>query len=245
MELKIHNDTFGLYLLDAHRGLSVASIIERDDGHINASPNSTKTYFSSHNDWPPGEQEAISHAHGNVLDVGCGAGRHSLHLQNNGVNVLATDLSPLAVQVTKERGVKNTLVSDVNDLNPAEKYDTVLLLGGNFGIYGDPENTKHGYRHLHTITSDKAVIIASTLNPYSTNKTQHLDYHQQNRENGRMPGLVKLRTRYEQYASPWFHLLWASPEEMKTLLQDTGWQIRHLIEPEKPIYYAILEKNCV
>lgn len=53
--MKTHPDTFGLYLMDANRGKNVLHIIERDDGHINANPNSTHTYLSDYQDWPPAE----------------------------------------------------------------------------------------------------------------------------------------------------------------------------------------------
>jgi 2-polyprenyl-3-methyl-5-hydroxy-6-metoxy-1,4-benzoquinol methylase len=92
--MKIHPDTFGLYLTDAHRGRNTPHIIERDDGHINAHLASTRTYFSGYPDWPQGEQQAMDHAHGTVLDIGCGAGRHSLHLQERGHRVIAADVSP-------------------------------------------------------------------------------------------------------------------------------------------------------
>ncbi len=43
---------------------------------------------------------------GRVLDVGCGAGRHSLYLQKKGFDVLGIDVSPLAVKVCRLKGVK-------------------------------------------------------------------------------------------------------------------------------------------
>jgi 2-polyprenyl-3-methyl-5-hydroxy-6-metoxy-1,4-benzoquinol methylase len=44
---------------------------------------------------------------GRVLDVGCGAGRHSLEAQRRGFGVVAIDLSPGAVEVCRRRGVRD------------------------------------------------------------------------------------------------------------------------------------------
>jgi 2-polyprenyl-3-methyl-5-hydroxy-6-metoxy-1,4-benzoquinol methylase len=54
---------------------------------------------------------------GRVLDIGCGAGRHSLYLQNQGFQVLGIDNSPLAVKVAKLRGLKRVKVMSIEDIN--------------------------------------------------------------------------------------------------------------------------------
>ena len=62
-------------------------IVERGDGYIDVS-GGLKAYFSEYKDWPPHEKKAIRHARGRVLDIGSGAGRHSLYLQGKGLGVL-------------------------------------------------------------------------------------------------------------------------------------------------------------
>ncbi|HDO42228.1 MAG TPA: methyltransferase domain-containing protein [Candidatus Bathyarchaeota archaeon] len=52
------------------------------------------------------EQEAMKFIRGRVLDIGCGAGRHSIYLQNKGFNVIGIDISPLAIKVCRLRGLK-------------------------------------------------------------------------------------------------------------------------------------------
>ena len=44
--------------------------------------------FRSYSEMPPLEQLALSNVSGKVLDVGCGAGSISLHLQESGLDVM-------------------------------------------------------------------------------------------------------------------------------------------------------------
>jgi hypothetical protein len=66
------------------------------------------------------------------------------------------------------------------------------------------------------------------------------DYHDRNRQPGRMPGQLPLRVRYRRYASPWFDYLIVSPEELESLIDGTGWRVGRIIEGE-PLYVAVLE----
>ena len=73
-------DVYGRMLMDHFQGGEVNEIIERDDGLIDVT-SGPGVYFSNFEEWIPVEQEAISYASGRTLDIGCGAVRHALHLQ--------------------------------------------------------------------------------------------------------------------------------------------------------------------
>jgi hypothetical protein len=59
-----------------------------------------------------------------------------------------------------------------------------------------------------------------------------------------MSGQARLRIRYKKHATPWFDYLLVSREEMKNVLNDTGWCVRRFIDSEGPVYTAVIEK-CV
>ncbi|MBN2869128.1 MAG: class I SAM-dependent methyltransferase, partial [Flavobacteriaceae bacterium] len=89
--------------------------------------------FRSFKDMPKLEQKALKLAEGNTLDVGCGAGSHSLYLQQKGIKVKAIDISEGAVKVAKQRGVLN--VEHTSVLDETETFDTILLLMNGTGIF--------------------------------------------------------------------------------------------------------------
>ncbi|HIL80799.1 MAG TPA: class I SAM-dependent methyltransferase [Myxococcales bacterium] len=84
------------------------------------------------------DQLALRRAHGRVLDVGAGAGRHALALQKLDHEVVALDISPLCVEVMRQRGVAEALVGDIFELKREKSgdFDTVLFLMQNIGISG-------------------------------------------------------------------------------------------------------------
>ena len=60
------------------------------------------------------EKKALDSSFGKVLDVGSGAGSHSLYLQNERkLEVTALDISPKSIEVCKARGVKNAICEDL------------------------------------------------------------------------------------------------------------------------------------
>jgi len=118
-------------------------------------------YFDEYSEWNEMEQEAMDRAEGKVLDLGCDAGRHSLYLQREGLDVLATDISSLALKKTREMGVKRTEQLDFNNVDDLdEEFDTVLLMGNNFGLVGSMENARNFLEKLETVTSQNAKLIA-------------------------------------------------------------------------------------
>lgn len=95
--------------------------------------------FREYDRMPELERIALDEAYGDVLDVGAGSGCHSLALMEMGKSVTAIDISPLSVQVMKERGV-DALQVNLYDGSFDRKFDTVLMLMNGTGIIGNLEN---------------------------------------------------------------------------------------------------------
>ncbi len=178
-------------------------------------------YFREYKQWSSVERRAIKLARGRVLDIGCGAGRHSLYLQQNGFNVTGIDISPDAIKVCKLQGLRKAIVrsvTDVDKFNP-DSFDTVTMFGNNFGLFGSLKETKMILKNLHRITSPDDRIIAGILNPDKTIDPDHLEYHKMNRRRGRMPGQIRMRVRYRRTIGTWFDYLFVSPQEMKNIFK--------------------------
>ncbi len=200
-------------------------------------------YFSEYEDWNPVEKRAMELVKGRVLDIGCGAGRHSLYLQKRGFDVLGIDNSPLAIKVCKLRGLKRAKVIPIEDVDfEPNSFDTVIMMGNNFGLFGDFEKARRLLRRFRRMTSEDALIIADTRDPYDTENPAHLEYHRLNKEKGRMGGQIRIRIRFRKYVGRWFDYLMVSKEEMKEILKRTGWKVKEFIDSGGSEYVAALKK---
>jgi 2-polyprenyl-3-methyl-5-hydroxy-6-metoxy-1,4-benzoquinol methylase len=96
----------GLALVAYFQGDSTAQlIIRRDDGVEDLLP--VSHFFRSPPEFSPIEVAALKRCQGHVLDIGAGTGLHSLVLQSKGLTVTAIDISPEAVEIMVQRGVRN------------------------------------------------------------------------------------------------------------------------------------------
>jgi len=157
---------------------------------------------------------------------------------------LAIDNSPLAVKVAKLRGVKSVRVLGIEDV-PALRggFRSIVLYGNNFGLFGGMAKARRLLAAMHRITTPDAVIIAAASDPHATRDPVHLTYHQRNRDRGRMAGQIRLRIRYRQFLGPWFDYLFASPDEVRGIVEKTGWWIGDLVESQGPGFVVILQKR--
>jgi SAM-dependent methyltransferase len=234
-------DAFGKALMDYLETGNSFNVMERDDGLVDMM--SPEVYFRPFADWSEHQQQAMALVKGRVLDIGAGAGRHALYLQEQGHEVITIDASPLAVEVCRKRGVKDARLLSLFDVDEAIGIvDTIVMLGNNFGLFSSYDGAKTMLKRFAAIIPDDGRIIAETLNPYGTDRQVRLDYHQHNRERGRMSGQIRLRVRYLQYADEWFDYLFVSLDELREIVADTGWKISQIIGDGNAIYIAILEK---
>jgi hypothetical protein len=101
-----------------------------------------------------------------------------------GLDVTGIDTSPLAIKICRLRGLGKAkiLPFDQIDKFPEDSFDTIVLMGNNFGLFGGFQKTKKLLHKLHRITSANATIIATTTDPYKTDNPIHLRYHKLNPE---------------------------------------------------------------
>jgi len=239
--LEPEEDAFGQMLWSCYSGNEVFEVVERDDGLKNV--RNPKVYFSNYEDWHPIEQKAMQFVKGRVLDVGCGAGRHPLYLQKKGFDVLGIDVSPLAIKVCELRGLKKAkgMSIDSVDFKP-DSFDTIVMMGNKFGLLGSFSKARRLLKKFYGITSENALIIADTRDPYRTDDPVHLAYHGLNKKKGRMGGQVRIRIRFQNYVRGWFDYLMVSKEEMTKIVEGTGWKIKEFIDSGESKYVAIIEK---
>ncbi len=236
-------DAYGLAMYDFHLGRGGDVCIERDDGYMDTDV-AMGTYFSKYAQWPAYLRKAVDLAEGRVLDIGCGAGRHALHCQKKGFRVTAIDQSPFAVKTCRARGVKHAKVQSITTVSAKTgRFSTLLMLGNNLGLFGSYERARWLLRRFKAMTTPDARILAESTDPYGTDHPYHLDYHGLNRSRGRMSGQLRIRVRYRTHATPWFDYLLASRDEVRELVDGTGWHVERFIHPTGDRYVAVLKKN--
>lgn len=238
-------DLFGRAVWDWARGGTEPEFIERKDGLIDGG-GGHEFYLASCKSWPAAERQAMRYVRGRVIDVGCAAGRVALHLQERGFDVVGLDESPLAIRAARSRGVTKTSCGSIETLAPEiSRFDTIVLFGNNFGIFGTPGRLKRELKRWADATPPSARILAESTNPWcGGTPAMNRSYYHQNRRRGRLPGSATLRVRYKNAFGPWFDWFFVSRDEMRTLLRGTGWRPSRFLggKPSEP-YVAVLEKG--
>lgn len=162
-------------------------------------------FFRDYNEMPQIEQKALDLCKGKVLDVGCGAGSHALHLQKKGVELTAIDISAHAVKVCKNRGINNVYCKNVLDV--AEKYDTILMLMNGTGIFQILNQTSEYLQLLKSLLNQGGQILIDSsdliyLFDEDEDGSKWIPY------NGKYYGELDFTIRYnnDEESFPWLYL---------------------------------------
>lgn len=121
---------------------------------------------------------------GPTLDVGCGPGRLTAALTEQGIGALGIDTSTAAVAMTRSRGAAATLSDVFGPVPAAGLWPHALLADGNIGIGGDPVQLLARIRALLARKATLIVEVDTTA--------------------GRGAGCQSARWETETAAGPWF-----------------------------------------
>jgi SAM-dependent methyltransferase len=116
---------------------------------------------------PKLEKKALQLCKGKVLDVGCGAGSHSLYLQEKGFEVTAIDISENAIKACELRGLKNARIQNILEVSTytseselaKQKFDTILLLMNGTGIFRTLLETSNYLQKLKSLLNPNGQIL--------------------------------------------------------------------------------------
>src|SRR5262249_54744258 len=233
-------DAFGQALTDGLEGRATSVVLERDDGWMGIE--SLAWYFDAPEVWSQPERSALEFVRGRVIDVASGAGRVALELQKRGHHVLATDVSTLAIDTCRRRGVARTAVAGIENAVSLGQVDTVTMLGTDLALLGPAAAAHRILRRIHDATGPDGRIVGSCGNPPATDPV-HVLYAERNRRLGRLPNHRVFRVRHRNLATPRFDYVFRSPHEIAMTAGRAGWKVTTTLGESSSQYTVLLEKS--
>ena len=157
---KAEKDPLGAMMLDYLNGRHDA-YVEVESPTLEMWTMPGETMFRGFSEMDDMERSALQLCRGKILDVGAGAGCHSLYLQQNNMDVDALDISPGCIEVMAQRQVKNVLHQNLFSLTE-RKYSTVLMLMNGLGICGTLDGCNLFLQFIKTILAAGGQVIAES-----------------------------------------------------------------------------------
>lgn len=192
--------------------------------------------FRTHKEMSELEQTALDYTRGKVLDVGAGSGCHTLILQQKGQLVTAIDISPLSVEVMKERGIRDARAVDVFDETFTEQYDTILMLMNGSGIIGKVKHLPEFFRRLRQILAPggRVLMDSSDLRYLYENEDGSFDINL----NADYYGEVDYQMQYGKTKGKVFDWLYIDQQTLKVYAAEAGFRVEIVKEGEHYDYLA-------
>ncbi len=196
--------------------------------------------FREFDEMPVLEKKALELAKGKVLDIGSGAGSHSLYLQKKGLNVTGLDSSAGALKVAKERGLKKVVCSRLLDYKEGT-YDTLLVLMNGTGIFERIKLAGRYLQHLKMLLNPKGQILIDSSDISFMYEEEDGSYWRDASRD--YYGEVTFSLSYKSEESPPFDWLYLDFKTLKKLSEENGFKCDLVAEGEHYDYLARLTKT--
>jgi len=210
-------DVFGAALLDYQNGgytediITYSSLDETDSMPL-------PHLFRDYANMPFLEQNALDLSRGSILDIGCGAGSHSLYLQQQGYEVTALDTSAGAIETCRMRGIQDTVHGPI--LGHIGAYDTLLLLMNGIGIAGRMHHLPHFLNHLKSLLAPGGQILLDSSDIIYMFKEDSGEISLP--PHGHYYGEVSFTLQYKGQKSRSFYWLYLDFDTLKRASQELG-----------------------
>lgn len=194
-----------------------------------------KHLFRSFNEMSVIEQKAISMAHGRILDVGAGAGCHSVMLDN----VLSIDISPLSCETMQNRGIKDVQCINLFDERLAGPFDTILMLMNGTGIIGKLKNMPMFLDRVRHLLNPRGQVLVDSSD---------LKYLYENEDGtydidplGTYYGEIDYQMIYKTIKGDPFDWLYVDFETLKLIAESNGFICKKIMDGDHYDYLAQIQ----
>lgn len=197
--------------------------------------------FRTENEMPKLERMALNLCRGKVLDVGAGAGCHTLALEKSGLQVTSIDVSELSTQIRRERGAKDSRCVNLFDKEGLqEKFDTIILLMNGLGIAGKLEHLPHLLRRCKELLlpSGKILTDSSDLSYIYRSEDGSFDW-----DGDGYYGEVDFRMRYGCCTGDWFDWLYVDFDTLKEQALLCEMKVSKIAEGENCDFLACITRE--
>ena len=213
--------------------------VRRDDGLEQSIP--VRHFFRDASEFIPIENAALDLCRGHVLDVGAGSWLHSLVLQEKGVPVTSIDISPHAVEIMKQRGIRDAHCTDIFEFQGGP-YDTILLLGRGIGMVETIAGLDRFLAHVQGLVSADGLVLLNSLDVRVTDNPSNLAYLEANRKQGRYIGEHRLQFHFQEKTGPICGWLYVDPDTLNERAETANWRCNLILQEESGDYLAKLTK---
>ncbi len=227
MEIKKGGDPVGTAILDyastkKPNDIIVGSDICEDD----IIP--IEVLFRKMDEMPELEQIALEAVKGKILDVGAGAGVHSLELQDRGFEVFPIEVSDGAVRYMKQVGLNARKINffDLKD----EQYDTILMMMNGIGIAGTLANLENTLIQAKSLLAEGGKILCDSSD---------IKYLYEDEDgalwvdlNSEYYGNFRFQMKYKKDKGPWFDWLYVDFDNLFKAAKNVGLKAKRLYENE-------------
>jgi SAM-dependent methyltransferase len=210
-----------------------AEVIVRDeDGGEERTPASV--FFRRPEEFSALDEAALALCRGRVLDVGAGAGCHSLALQARGVAVTALDVAPEAVEVMRQRGVRDARCGDIFTF-AGERFDTLLLLMNGIGLVGTIARLDWFLQDVPRLLAHGGQILLDSFDPGPPD-TPHSDKY---------VGEMRFQLEYQDVRGAMYEFVFLDFETLRRHAETAGWRCESIWQEDEGHYLAQLTRGIV
>jgi SAM-dependent methyltransferase len=222
----------GLALRDFLAGRADAEVIVRDEaGEEERTP--ARLFFRGPDEFSALEAVALDLCRGRVLDVGAGAGCHSLILQARGLVVVAIDVAPEAVEVMRCRGVRDARRADVFAWE-GERFDTVLILMNGIGLVGSLQGLDGFLAEAPRLLTPGGQILLDSFDAGPSEPTRP----------GRYPGEMRFQLEYAGIRGAFYDFVFLDCDTLRRRAAKAGWSCESIWQEAEGHYLARLTPSA-
>ena len=196
--------------------------------------------FRTYDQMPLIEKKAMNSVIGKVLDVGAGAGPHSVYLQSKGFEVTSMDISQLSCEVMVDLGLKNVVCKDIWTFE-SDPFDTVIFMMNGIGLVKYLSELGAFFEYIKRFVNHGGQVILDSSD---------IKYMFEDEDGGfwidlnsSYYGELQYKLEYKNMKADPFPWLFVDFEKLRDTAIKAGWKVELLYQDDHFHYLAKLTIN--